>query len=285
VTRRQLLPGDEARLFEFLESYIDSSVFFFSNVERAGLEDRGEAFQGTYVASFDASGRMTSVAAHCWNGNVMVQGDVGLEPCAVHAAELSGRAVRGFVGPPGLIARARAALGLEAKAATHDSREVLFSLSLDELKVPAALASGELRLRTPNRTEATGRLLEWRIAYAVESLGAVRNAALEKEARELMESWSLSGRCWVLTRSDEIVAMTGFNAEARGIVQVGGVYTPPALRGRGYARAAVAGSLEVARSNGATRSVLFTPETNVAAQRAYLALGYRVVGDFGLVLF
>jgi RimJ/RimL family protein N-acetyltransferase len=285
VTLRRLVPGDEARLFEFLEPYVDSSLFLFSNVERAGLEDRGETFQGTYVAAFDASGTMTSVAAHCWNGNVMVQGDVGLEQAAVHAAGLSARAVRGFVGPPALTARARTALGLDATPAAHDSREVLFSLSLDELKVPAPLAGGELRLRVPSRTEATGLLLEWRIAYAVESLGAARNAALENEARELMESWGLSGKCWVLMRGSEIVAMTGFNAEARGIVQVGGVYTPPALRGRGYARAAVAGSLEVARSKGATRSVLFTPETNVAAQRAYLALGYRVVGDFGLVLF
>jgi predicted GNAT family acetyltransferase len=38
--------------------------------------------------------------------------------------------------------------------------------------------------------------------------------------------------------------MTGFNAQPRGIAQGGGVFTPPALRSRGYARAAVAGSLK-----------------------------------------
>ena len=90
---------------------------------------------------------------------------------------------------------------------------------------------------------------------------------------------------WVLTLGDQIVAMTGFNAMARGIAQVGGVYTPPALRGRGYARAAVAASLKLAREQGAVRSVLFTAETNLAAQRAYTALGYQVAGDFGLVLY
>jgi predicted GNAT family acetyltransferase len=65
----------------------------------------------------------------------------------------------------------------------------------------------------------------------------------------------------------------------------GGVYTPPKLRGRGYGRAVVAGSLCDARKQGSRRSVLFTRGTNVAAQRAYRALGYEVLGDFALVLF
>jgi RimJ/RimL family protein N-acetyltransferase len=58
------------------------------------------------------------------------------------------------------------------------------------------------------------------------------------------------------------------------------------LQGRGYARAAVAASLQLAqKERGATRSVLFTAETNLAACRTYLALGYQIVGDFGLILF
>jgi predicted GNAT family acetyltransferase len=81
------------------------------------------------------------------------------------------------------------------------------------------------------------------------------------------------------------VAMTSFNAEARGIIQVGGVFTPPSLRGNGFARAAVAASLKLKREQGFRRSVLFTAETNHAARRAYTALGYEVVGDYGLVLF
>jgi uncharacterized protein len=68
-------------------------------------------------------------------------------------------------------------------------------------------------------------------------------------------------------------------------VQVGGVFTPPARRGHGYARAAVAASLALARARGAQRSVLFTAATNQAARRAYTALGHESIGDFGLVLF
>lgn len=66
------------------------------------------------------------------------------------------------------------------------------------------------------------------------------------------------------------------------MVQVGGVYTPPALRSRGYARCAVAGSLLAARAEGAERAILFT--NNPAAVRAYEALGFARIGEYALVL-
>jgi predicted GNAT family acetyltransferase len=62
------------------------------------------------------------------------------------------------------------------------------------------------------------------------------------------------------------------------------VYTPPSLRGRGYARAVVAGSLLAARARGVRQAVLFTGKDNDHAQRAYRALGFTVVGDYGVVL-
>jgi predicted GNAT family acetyltransferase len=147
------------------------------------------------------------------------------------------------------------------------------------------LARSDVALRVPTLAEAGGLLREWRIAYMVESLGSTRDAALEEQCLQQMRGWRERGTLWVLTLGGEIVSMTGFNAVARGIAQVGGVYTPPALRSRGYARAAVAASLKLARQDRATRSVLFTAEDNLAAQRAYQSLGYRIVGDYGLVLF
>lgn len=283
---RVLGVGDEARLLSFLEPYLDSSLFFFSNVEKAGLVDRGEPLQGTYVASFDARGQMTAVAAHSWNGNVMLQGDVGLEQAAQRARELSGRPVRGLIGPWNLVCRARRSLGLEAAAAAHDGREHLLALELAELRLPPLLSRGDVRLRAPTEEEAEGALGAWRADYRVECLGAERTAALAEIARDETRGWLASGTLWVLTVAGEIVAMTGFNSETRGVVQVGGVFTPPSLRGRGYARAAVGASLRLAQeTRGASRSVLFTSQTNVAARRAYEALGYRIVSDFGLVLF
>jgi predicted GNAT family acetyltransferase len=174
---------------------------------------------------------------------------------------------------------------MEGTRAGHDGAELLYALSLDALRVPPLLSQTGVALRVPTAAETSSVLAGWRADYQVETLGFTRTPEQEQAARRDIEGWREAGNLWVLTVKDEIVAMTGFNAEARGMAQVGNVFTPPALRGRGYARAAVAASLVQAREHGAQRSILFTAKTNQAAQRAYTALGYEVIGDFGLVLF
>jgi predicted GNAT family acetyltransferase len=81
----------------------------------------------------------------------------------------------------------------------------------------------------------------------------------------------------------DLVSLSGFNATLPDMVQLGGIYTPPALRGRGYAKAAVAGSLLAARERGAERAVLFT--STASAARSYEGIGFRRAGDYCLVLF
>jgi hypothetical protein len=147
---RVLVPGDEPLLFEFLSRYVETSLFFFSNVERAGLADRGERYQGTYVASFDTAGAITAVAAHPWNGNIMLQGDRGLERAAARAVQLSGRNGRGIVGRWSLVVRARKALGMEQTRVGHDGAELLFGLSLDALRLPQLLSQPDIALRVPD---------------------------------------------------------------------------------------------------------------------------------------
>jgi predicted GNAT family acetyltransferase len=88
---------------------------------------------------------------------------------------------------------------------------------------------------------------------------------------------------WLLTDGDRPVSYANFNARLPDIVQVGGVWTPPGLRGLGYGGAVVAGSLLAARQAGVTRAVLFAERED--AKRAYRRIGFRTVGEYGLVLF
>jgi len=67
-------------------------------------------------------------------------------------------------------------------------------------------------------------------------------------------------------------------------VQIGGVYTPPAERSRGYAHCVIAQSLLDARDAGVSQAILFTGEENYAAQKAYIALGFQHVGDYRLLI-
>ena len=82
-----------------------------------------------------------------------------------------------------------------------------------------------------------------------------------------------------------VVSSGCFNARLPDTVQLGGIFTPREERSRGHARKLVAGMLRVARDEGATRGVLFTNDDNVAAIRAYTALGFQRVGNYGLVLW
>jgi predicted GNAT family acetyltransferase len=90
------------------------------------------------------------------------------------------------------------------------------------------------------------------------------------------------GNAWIAIEGGRPVSLSAFNAALPDIVQLGGIYTPPELRGRGYARAAVAASLLAAKQRGVARAVLFT--SNPSAARSYEAVGFQRLGDFGLVL-
>src|SRR6185295_7060438 len=108
-------------------------------------------------------------------------------------------------------------------------------------------------------------LIAWRAGFYVELNGRTDSPALRASSREEIESGYAEGVTWVLEVEGAVVAMQQFNAALPDAVQVGGVWTPPDLRNRGYARAVVAGSLLAARAAGARRGVLFTGEENVPA--------------------
>ncbi len=274
-------PGDERELEEFLAPRADSSMFLRANLHHGGIVDRGARLQGTYVAARDARG-IVAVAAHWWSGMLSVQGDVdALRDAATAAVARTGRAVIGITGPWVQVVATRAALGLADAHAAMASREDLFALALADLRVPPALGDGRWLCRHFEEADRD-ELVAWQLAYEAEALGAKHTADDVERKRAAFDP---RGDKWVLVVDGQRVARAMFNATLPDCVQIGGVYTPPALRGRGYARAAVAGALLEARSDGVSRSILFTGEDNVAARTAYLALGYRVIGDFGLVLF
>lgn len=276
---RTLKPGDESILEAFLVEHAASSMFLRANVRRAGLVDRGERFHGTYAASI-VDEKITAVAGHAWNGMMLVQAPVDLPDVVRCAARASLREVRGFAGPWEQVVAARVALSLNAQRAALESTEDLFELELHALSAPAAARS------VRRATEADLEILTvWRHDYMVETLHADAGEALLSAARAEMVRAIEEGTGYVLEHEGALTAYSGFNAQLPDVVQVGGVFTPKPLRGRGFARATVAGSLLDARERGASRAILFTDRHNVAARAAYLALGFRVIGDYGLIMF
>jgi RimJ/RimL family protein N-acetyltransferase len=280
---RVLGPGDEARVADFCEAHPDTTLFFQNNVAAAGLVDRGVPYSGTYAAAFEGDA-IAALAAHYWQGNLIVEAPRRLDEVVRAAVAASGRSVTGLLGPWAQVCAARTVLGLAAAPTSMDSPDELFAVSLHQLRVPPLLSRPGVRCRMPREDELE-QVSQWRHDYSVELLGRPASDAVLAASRAEMRRSQDDGRNFVLELDGALVAYSAYNAATPRCVQIGGVFTPPPLRGRGYARAVVAGSLLAARTRGVERSILFTGVENHAAQAAYRALGYERVGDYGLVLF
>jgi predicted GNAT family acetyltransferase len=280
---RILGAGDEERLDRFLMQHADSSLFLRSNLKVAGLVDRGQALQGTYAAAFRQGG-IVAVVGHFWNENLILQAPEQAAELAGAAARASRRRLGGLIGPHAQVSSARRGLGLMGRATHIDEREVLYALPLIRLSPPAPLVEGRVLCRN-GRPEDCELLTAWRAEYSTETLGEIETEATRRRNREAIERYIDRAEQWVLEQDGVPVAASTFNARLADTVQIGGVWTPPALRGRGYARAVVGGSLLAARAAGVGRAVLFTPARNHAAQRAYESLGFRPIGDYSVTIF
>jgi GNAT superfamily N-acetyltransferase len=194
----------------------------------------------------------------------------------------SGRKVTAIVGPLEQIRSAGMALGLAGAPAAMDADESLYALDLSGIVIPRALADGEVVCRPPH-PEERATLFAWRLAYDIETLGATDSDETRDRAARVIDMQIADDNAWVALAGGNPVSLSAFNAALPDIVQLGGIYTPPEFRGKGYARAAVAHSLLVARDRGATRAILFP--NNPSAVRSYESVGFRRIGDYGMVLF
>jgi predicted GNAT family acetyltransferase len=280
---RILGDGDEQALDRFLMRHADSSLFLRSNLRVAGLVDHGQALQGTYAAAARA-GEIVGVAGHFWNENLILQAPEQAAELASAAIRASRRRLGGLIGPHEQVSSVRRGLGLMDRVTHMAEREILYALPLAQLTLPAPLVDGRVTCRG-GRPEDCGLLADWRARYGVETSGEIETEAVRRRNLATIERYIARGEQWVLEAAGAPVAASTFNAHLADTVQIGGVWTPPELRGRGYARAVVGGSLLGARQAGIGRAVLFTPESNHAAQRAYESLGFRPIGDYSVTLF
>jgi GNAT superfamily N-acetyltransferase len=256
-------------------------MFLLGNMRAAGLEDSGEHFQGTYVAAFDGD-QIVGAVAHYWNDNLILQAPVQAEALCQAAQEASGRELMGLLGPAAQVQAVKEAFDLPEDGIQMDETENLYGLHLADLIVPDSLHSGRLTGRRiePGDVE---QVTEWLVAFSLEALHEVDSPELWELVRTGLQRRQGQGLTWILHDQGRPVSTSGFNTRTAEVVQIGGVYTPPELRSRGYGRAVVASSLLDARAEGVESSILFTGVQNIAAQRSYEALGYQHIGDYRLL--
>ena len=279
---RLLQPGDQAALEAFLLPRVESSMFLIGNSRSVGLVDHGKTYHGTYVAAFER-GEIVGVVAHYWNGVLIFQSPAHGKVLWRAAVAASERLVEGLIGPYDQVSGVLEELDINEAHVQVDEASKLYGLDMADMLIPDELSSGLVlgrRIQPGDVDLAT----EWRAAYEVELLGEEDSRQLRAGCRADIERSLREGRTWVLESHGELTAMSSFNTVIKEAVQVGGMYVPPELRRRGYGRAVVAVSLLDACAEGVKTALLFTGEDNIAARRAYEALGFRRIGDYRMVL-
>lgn len=257
----------------FLALHAHSAMYL-----RAELRKPGAAAN---VAVAREDGRIVGVAAQVASGMVVLQAPLRAGELGANLVRRSGRRLAGFYGPAQQVRCALDEMGLAGVPLLKDTVEDLFALALDDLRLAPVLAHGQARCRVAHAGDAA-LLVAWRRDFRRTTLNDVDGEQLDAASRADIEALLPAGSLFML-EGEGPLACCSFNARLPDMVQVGNVWTPPALRGHGYAQAVVGGALALAAKQGVATAVLSTGRHNAPAQAAYRSLGFSVAGDYATV--
>lgn len=269
---RRAIPGDEAGIDAFLAAHAETSMFLRANLADYGLSGGDDPRATTYWLSGNP---IEAVFGCSQAGFLLAQAPgAGADLWWAFSQQLKGRKIIGMTGVPDQVESMMRALDLGSEAVRVHEVEPLYRLGLDHLCDPGG---GHIR---PVVQGDAAMLEEWMIDYDINALGAPDNDQTRARIKANVPQIIAKGDTRILMMEGRPVAKTGFNARIPDMVQVGGVYTPPALRNQGYARRAVAAHLQEARAEGVTEAILFA--SGPPACRAYEAIGFERIGVYSI---
>ena len=160
------------------------------------------------------------------------------------------------------------------QALTGGTVTVAIAMRVFELREVASPAggAGSLRCATPADLD---QVFAWATAF--------RDEAIPSDAppkRELLARSIADENVYLWEDGGQVVSIAAKGRRTAHGVSVGLVYTPPELRGRGYASACVAALSQVILDQGAGFCTLFTDLANPTSNSIYQKIGYRPVCDF-----
>ena len=146
---------------------------------------------------------------------------------------------------------------------------------LEQLK-PASAVSGKLEPATMAELEL---LAQWSVAFTRDVQQPITGGERTMAERGIRE-----GRLFIWKDSQPVSMAAWAGATPRG-VRINFVYTPPELRRRGYASAAVSALTKKLLDSGRKFVFLFTDLSNPTSNKIYQQMGYQPVCDINEVDF
>jgi ribosomal protein S18 acetylase RimI-like enzyme len=294
---RHVTDSDLERVRAFLESHVDTSLFLLSTLAALGPRLGSHLNSGNFRL-IEEDGKVAAVFCLTRRGNLLVQagGRTDLAERIFEDSEAEPMEVRGIVGEWPMAEALWKLLRADPRfEPTHALKDVLYRLMLKETRPPLGVPSLTARSPAGERLSESVTLrplqaadfVQWErlnSAYFAE-LSLPLQATLEQRRTDFMVRirsglwWGAFDDCY------DLVSIAALNATYGSMGQVGGVYTRPADRKKGLAKAVMRLLIEDCRKRlGFGKLVLFTGEDNTAARKLYESLGFQVAGAFGLLL-
>lgn len=147
--------------------------------------------------------------------------------------------------------------------------------------IPPRPIAGQLRGTT---LEDADLLTEWHMGFVRDALHEAPNL---NESRLWVErTFEFNQRRLFLWQIDNLpIALVGVTGPTPHGIRIGPVYTPPELRGKGYASAAVAEVSQLLLDEGREFVFLFTDALNPTSNKIYMAIGYEFIAESVVMRF
>jgi uncharacterized protein len=156
----------------------------------------------------------------------------------------------------------------------------IYSLT-EVLPVPAAAGTG--RTATPDDLElVAGWIQDFQDEVVPDAL---RSDPEERRRRLGTILGSDEEGIWLWEAEDQVVSLSGFGSPTPNGIRIGPVYTPPGLRGHGYATALVADLSRRQLASGRRFCFLHTDLANPTSNAIYRRIGYQRVCDSVVLAF
>jgi predicted GNAT family acetyltransferase len=275
-----LTEGNRGEAEVFLAAREDTSQFLINNLKLHGPELTSHHNSGNFRL-VRQNGVVAAVFCLTRRGNLLIQADSDFSEMILNSCQEEEVPLKGFIGAWDSVAPIwmRFKKAYSDYTPSYESKEILYSyiLSSDDPKL-----RHDARVRFLEEADFE-QWLQFSISYMAE-LG-LPDGATTNQKRDTFIQMVRDRLWWGLFSGSTLLSRTALNSKGTTVGQVGGVFTPQQYRQKGLAKATMFHMLKDCRDlHGHTKNILFTGESDIAAQKLYESMGYQRIGSFELIL-